>query len=198
MSDRPASARSRTCTAILDAAALAFRELGFERTSMEEIARRADVARGTLYYNFVSKEDIATGVAERFRAEGYAAYRAQRAAGVDTLTLLQDFFARAGPSIAENRAAFFIATLAAARGLGRSPDRPGTTMVFTELVAQGQAEGVFRKDVPSSAIARLLAALLTQAALQGPDAASSDVADWPLVLLRTALGGVLAPDRPAS
>lgn len=198
MTSKLASPRSRTRTAILDAAEVAFRELGFERCSMEEIAQRADVARGTLYYNFASKEDIAVGVAERFRAAGYADYLAQRAAGADTLTLLHNFFSAAGPSIAENRDAFFIATLAAARGVGRSPDRPGTTMVFTDLVMQGQEEGVFRQDIATSAIARLLGALLTQAALQGPETSARDVAQWPLVLLQAALGGVLAPDRPAT
>jgi AcrR family transcriptional regulator len=190
------SPRSRTREAILDAAAIAFRERGFEGTSVDEIARRAGVARGTLYYNFESKDDIAIGIAERFRAEGYRQLLEQQAAGADVLTLLDTFFAFAGQWIADNRDAAFIGTTAAIRGVGRAPDRPGTTQVLAQLVARGQTEGQLRADRDPALIARLLAALLTQAALLGPGEPGADPAAWPRLLLRTALDGVRARDRP--
>ncbi len=86
------SVRSRTRAAILDAASALFRENGFGRTSMDEIARRASVARGTLYYNFVSKDDIAIGIAERHRAAGYADFLGRKAAGANALVLIDEFF----------------------------------------------------------------------------------------------------------
>ncbi len=181
---------SRTRQAILAAATEAFRELGFDGTSIEEIARRAQVARGTLYYNSASKGDIAVGIAEQYRAQGYAQLLDQQAAGTDTLTLLDNFFAFAGKWVAENRDAAFIGTTAAIRGVGRAPDRPGTTTVFETLVAQGQNEGLFRSNIPASTIARLLASLLTQAALLGPDSSSKDASQWPRVLLHMAVEGV--------
>jgi AcrR family transcriptional regulator len=195
MDETRPSIRSRTREAILDAAACAFREIGFEAVSMDEIARRAGVARGTLYYNFSSKDEIAVGVAERYRALGYDRFLEQQATGADILTLLDNFFAFAGEWIAENRDVAFVGTTAAIRGVGRSTDRPGTTSVFERLVEQGQAEGVFRRDLAAPVIARLLAALLMQAALLGPDASSKEVAQWPRMLLRLSLDGVLArPD----
>ena len=42
--------------AILDVAAQAFRELGFERTSMSEIRARVGGSKETLYHYFPSKE----------------------------------------------------------------------------------------------------------------------------------------------
>ena len=183
--------RSRTRSAILDAAAEAFRKEGFDRTSMDEIAKRANVARGTVYNNFESKEDVAIGVAERLRVVGYQHLSLMRANGADTLSLFESFFSAAGRSIAENREAFFYATVAAARGVGRTPTRPGTTQLFTELVVQGQQEGVFRQDLSAPVIARLLSALLTQSALQGPDASFGEIENWPMILLRTAFEGVL-------
>lgn len=188
-----ASVRSRTRAAIVEAAASIFQEVGFEGASMDAIARRANVARATLYYNFRSKDDIAVGVAESHRAEGYARLVERRATGVDALTLLDEFFAFAGEWVARNRDAAFIGTTAAIRGVGRAPERPGTTTVFEQLVAQGQQEGSLRDDLDPAVAARLLGALLTQAALLGPDASDADATQWPRRLLRLTLEGLRAP-----
>ena len=55
-----------TRDAILDAAIELFIEAGFETTSMDAIALRANVAKGTLYYHFRSKEGIVEAIVERF------------------------------------------------------------------------------------------------------------------------------------
>lgn len=44
--------------AILDVATLAFKELGFERTSMSEICARVGGSKATLYNYFASKEEL--------------------------------------------------------------------------------------------------------------------------------------------
>lgn len=44
--------------AILDAAAAVFQENGFERTSMEDIRKRADLSKATVYSHFPSKEEL--------------------------------------------------------------------------------------------------------------------------------------------
>ena len=46
------------CSEILDAARKVFAEKGFSGTTMEEIAERAGIAKGTLYLYFKSKRDI--------------------------------------------------------------------------------------------------------------------------------------------
>ncbi len=43
---------------IFQAAIDAFSERGFERATMDEIAAKANVAKGTIYYHFKSKEDL--------------------------------------------------------------------------------------------------------------------------------------------
>ena len=162
---------------------------------MDDIAHRAQVARGTLYYNFQSKDEIAVAIAEAHRTKGYEQYLERRAAGADALTLLEEFFAFAGEWIARNREAAFVGTTAAIKGVGRSPDRPGTTTVFEQLVVQGQEEGVFGSDLDPALAARLLGALLTQAALIGPDASRADTMAWPRQLLGLALRGLLKERR---
>jgi len=46
---------------IIDCAASFFREKGFQETSMEEIAKKSDVSKGTLYNYFKDKESILVG-----------------------------------------------------------------------------------------------------------------------------------------
>jgi AcrR family transcriptional regulator len=50
--------RSRTRAQLLDAAYEVFARDGYHAATLDSIARRADVSKGALYYNFDSKEDL--------------------------------------------------------------------------------------------------------------------------------------------
>jgi AcrR family transcriptional regulator len=56
-------------TAILDAAQNLFLRYGIKRTSLDDVAREAGVAKGTLYLYFDSKDTIFAAIAERFCAD---------------------------------------------------------------------------------------------------------------------------------
>lgn len=63
----PQQARSRDrYYAILDAATNLFSEKGFERTTTNEIASRAEVSIGSLYQYFQNKEDIVRAIMDRY------------------------------------------------------------------------------------------------------------------------------------
>lgn len=80
----PASSRQdrrklRTATAILDAAERLFSERGYQATTVEQLAERADVALGSLYGHFGGKEgvyaaliDRALELDQRYSDEGWA------------------------------------------------------------------------------------------------------------------------------
>ncbi|MDE1172965.1 MAG: helix-turn-helix domain containing protein [Parvibaculaceae bacterium] len=53
---------------ILDAALELFRAHGFRRTSMEDIAEAAEIAKGTLYLYFRSKEELFTALSQKLGA----------------------------------------------------------------------------------------------------------------------------------
>ena len=54
---------------ILDAASKIFEKYGYQKTSMDDIAREAMIGKGTIYYYFSSKEDIFIAVLEKFLKE---------------------------------------------------------------------------------------------------------------------------------
>ena len=55
---RRAAKREATREQIMTAAARLFRERGYAATTVDEIAEAADVAKGTFYYHFASKEQL--------------------------------------------------------------------------------------------------------------------------------------------
>jgi AcrR family transcriptional regulator len=71
-----ASAREEKRLAVLRAGAKEFREKGFEKTSLDEIARKLGVTKPTLYYYISDKQDIVYGcgmtAAEELTAVGNA------------------------------------------------------------------------------------------------------------------------------
>jgi AcrR family transcriptional regulator len=50
---------------ILDAALEMFGQYGYRRTSMDDIAREAGIAKGTIYLSFASKEDVFQALSQR-------------------------------------------------------------------------------------------------------------------------------------
>jgi len=176
----------------MDAALECFRDKGMLATSMEEIADRAGVARATIYYNFLSKDDIAVRIAERFRARGYERYLHERSGGADALSLIRSFFAFAGAWVSEHREVALVATLASVRGIGRNPDRPGTNQVLRQMVGQAQEDGLIRRDVSPSSVAGILNGLLLQCALIGSRETERAQAEWLLDMVDVVLDGIRA------
>ncbi|MBK6765659.1 MAG: TetR/AcrR family transcriptional regulator [bacterium] len=54
---------------ILDAAAELFASKGFEKTSVDEIAKAAGLSKGAIYWYFPSKESILIGLAEKYQSQ---------------------------------------------------------------------------------------------------------------------------------
>jgi AcrR family transcriptional regulator len=60
---------------ILDAADELFAKKGFDGTSTNDILEKVEIARGTLYYHFKSKEDIMNALIERYNQRIVSAAR---------------------------------------------------------------------------------------------------------------------------
>ncbi|MBC7998214.1 MAG: TetR/AcrR family transcriptional regulator [Leptolyngbya sp.] len=76
---------------ILDAASSLFKEKGYDQTSVDDIAKQADIARGTVFYNFESKEEIVFALRFRSVDEAKARALAQLSAGVPALKCIEAF-----------------------------------------------------------------------------------------------------------
>src|SRR5262245_48336786 len=54
----PSGKRARTRAALIEAAAAVIGEKGYDRTTLEDVAKRAGMSRGAIYGNFKDKEQL--------------------------------------------------------------------------------------------------------------------------------------------
>ncbi len=57
--------RAATRNAIIDAAELLFADKGIEAVTIDDIVAQSQVARGSFYYNFESKEQVVLAIGQR-------------------------------------------------------------------------------------------------------------------------------------
>lgn len=156
---RPSSIRKRD--AILGAALARFLEVGFERTSMDEIASASGVAKQTIYSRFGSKEDLFLAVIAHATDEAFTAVDvvagdehdldawlhgcAERLANA---VLDPDIIRLRRLVIAESERFPAIAATFLQGGLGR------TVTALAERIADFQASGALRAGNPVAIAAR--------------------------------------------
>ncbi len=151
---------------LLEAAAKVFSERGFKRTTMAEVARRADVGKGTIYEYFDSKESLFLAVFEWFcreslqsaapaAREGATAGESLRAFGRGTVQVIlanwelfpltMEFWSEA--SQARQREGLFKVMREMYEGYRE---------VVVEIFREGQANGEFREDLDLEALAAMV------------------------------------------
>ena len=87
---------------ILDAAATLFPKLGYERTSVDDIVKEADVVKGTFYYHFTSKEEVL--IALRQSVLSSSEFEKSLALGESPLKILADLLVEDARWTQNNRA----------------------------------------------------------------------------------------------
>ncbi|WP_054308711.1 TetR/AcrR family transcriptional regulator [Mesorhizobium sp. 1M-11] len=155
----------RSRNLILDAADRAFREFGFENTSVEDIAGRAGLTRKTVYNLFGSKEDIAFSLIARVEAND-AGYRELMTRNMNVTELLEQVLTDSADWCMTNPS---LARLALAPSLRPSleppSERPSFQGLVRDILALGQQQGLVRKDEGANYMALVLLGIYGQAML---------------------------------
>ncbi|QNP73203.1 TetR/AcrR family transcriptional regulator [Streptomyces roseirectus] len=159
--------REATRQKLYEAAVTLIAEQGFSATTVDEIAERAGVAKGTVYYNFASKsvlfeELLRHGVGLLTASLREAAEGSVRAGGsqVDAL----DAMIRAGLVFIDRYPAF---TQLYVAELWRTNRAWQSTLMVVRKEAVAVVEGVLRAGIEAGEFAREIDVPLTAAALVG-------------------------------
>lgn len=179
---------------ILAAARREFRTNGFDGTHMSDVARRADIAVGTLYLYFASKEDIARAIAvESFASASRVvlpllagrltrAKIAQLVHGTFDAVFADESFGRTGIPLHD-----VFPTMA--------PDAYGAVVAaIAEALALQMRAGTVRRNDPGT-LADFIVILLRRAVLQAAARPDREREPYASVLIRL-LAAALLPSRP--
>lgn len=151
--------KEQTKDNIIDCAVNLFNEKGFYETSMEEIAEKSDVSKGTLYNYFQDKESILVGYFQCIIADNYEELKETFKEYKDiksTLNSLLDFINQIFSSHLDLAAIYFryrMQTLFDSNPLD-SPKRSGLENSVLEIVKAAQDNQELRKDIPLTVLAR--------------------------------------------
>lgn len=203
---RTRRARGATRQKLFDAAVTLIAEQGFSSTTVEEIAERAGVAKGTVYYNFASKAvlfeellqhglELLTG---SLRASAEEALR-RDGGRVEAL----DAMLRAGLEFMDRYPAFtqlYVSELWRTNRAWRSTlsmGRRDTISVVEGVLRDGIEEGEISAEIDVSLTAAALVGMVLVAALDWkayqPERSLDEVHAALSLLVRGSAGGYLSP-----
>ena len=158
-----------TRTRAFKCACALLREDGWRALTMEKLATRMGVAKGTLYNYFKDKEDVILFIRDQVSAHAAAALEEEMAGSRDTLELLKSCIVRMLEGMKEYHFLHAPLGMVVLRRLGTdslrglSADGGPHRQALTKLIERGMREGVLRKGDPS------LTAALIQSAVAGVD-----------------------------
>ncbi len=161
--------REATREQVLAAAEALFTERGFEATTVDDIAERADVAKGTVYYHFKTKEDVAVAITRVAMRRGDPALK-EDLLSMPAIDALKYVCGLGAPWVEAHRD---LARTCLINSLGQvlrgetppGGDEQSMRRVLGAVLAAGQKRGEIRDDFPAEDMAQVLGALFFQVAL---------------------------------
>lgn len=178
---------------LADTAWTLFEAEGYQAVTMERIAAAADVAKATLYKHFPVKEALLRHRFHRELRDSVSQQGALMAAEPVGAARLAKFFALSA-AWSEAHRAYLLPYVQYRLAERRCPDdeaqRSGLERIFTALIAEGQAAGLFRQDMRAAALAVYLEFLYLAALLRWLTDAASDLPQEFTQMLSLFLGGL--------
>ena len=156
---------------IWEAAVSVFARAGFHKARGADIAREADVADGTIYLYFKSKDDILISIFEETMSEMIERVESAIAGIDDPLERLRTFAINHMDNVESNRAVakVLLVELRVSNTFMKEykPTRLQTYMdVIGGVIAEGQERGLVRADVNPTIIRRAFFGALDEIAMQ--------------------------------
>ena len=155
---------------IIDAAIKIFAKKGFFHAKISEIAKEADVADGTIYLYFKSKDDILINIFEEYMDKLIERIQTELAEEEDPVSKLKRFIqlhfvlAENNPNLAE----VITVELRQSNKFMKEYDNVkfrDYLNLISSVIREGQAQGVIRRDVIPAVIKRALFGALDEVTL---------------------------------
>jgi TetR/AcrR family transcriptional regulator, fatty acid metabolism regulator protein len=190
---------------IVRAAADLFMERGYHDTSMDDIAARVGIAKGTVYLHFASKEDLALALFEHGIRGSLHRLDAILSEGRTPRAKLEAVLAGTYGAMADGSFQFFSTVMRSPEVLARLHEKRETLAELwkepmarlTEILEAGKAVGEFDPDMPTPIMLSLFLGLLGPHRWELPAAANQSPAEIARHVSRFFFKGI-APNQPSS
>jgi AcrR family transcriptional regulator len=181
--EQTAQIRKERRRQILDAARRVFAEKGFSATRVSDIASRAGVSQGTIYWYFKSKEELFMTLLEEWVSESIPTHADFAAAPGTVEEKVRRYLRAAAKTVAESQDLLPIYMEFLLHAFRDDSIRERFKALFAEMrsslmaiVREGGESGAFRDDLNASHLASLVIAVYDGLALQW--AADPEAVDW--------------------
>jgi len=146
---------------ILTAAAQVFAKKGFHNSRISEIAKKADVAEGTIYLYFKNKDELLTTLFEHEMAAVIAEMKEELNKIDDPREKIKKFIDRHLALIDEKRELAEVIQIELRQSHKFMKEYKGTKFrdylnLISAIISQGQKQGVFREEVIPGIAKRIL------------------------------------------
>ena len=187
--------KQRVTQRIITVAVELFKTRGYHQTTIDEIAEKAEISRGTLFNYFPSKEALLLPWAHEIldghiypRVSAFLNTQPTTMAGLRLLFTVITETVTASPDVVQ---AFMHESLQSHDASQKALVENGIQRIFLHVIRYGQEKGEVRTDIPSDHLAFYLSALLAPLLfsvleLGGPEAASINL-DTVLSFIMTGL-----------
>jgi TetR/AcrR family transcriptional regulator, fatty acid metabolism regulator protein len=155
--------------AILAAAVAVFAEHGFFAAQVADVARRADVATGTVYLHFKGKDDLLLSIFDRTMRDALERARDLLTSVADPAARLRRFAELHLSRLASNRDLAIVLQVELRRSTKFMAEFSSSRLrdylgLIRDTIALGQARGDFRTDISPTLCAKLLFGALDEMA----------------------------------
>lgn len=153
--------RTATREQIISTAIELFTEKGYEATTIDDITKAARVAKGTFYYHFECKEELAMALGQSAMLESASRIKNNLSEGQAPLDALRDFLDSAADWLTENRTIADVLFHYAVNNYRQTkkPSDPSFRRVLESFLMTGQERGEVRNDNDASELAHMLSVL---------------------------------------
>lgn len=157
--------RELTRQDILNAAYELFSSVGYEQTSVDDIAEKANVAKGTFYYHFEAKVDVVRALQRAALEETIVATQGMLDSGESAQSALRYLLTTRARWMEANKELAKVLVIERFARLKNPEIRehtPPLRQILMIVARAGQAGGEFRHDLDAEEMAKILVSLLTQ------------------------------------
>jgi len=144
---------------LVDVAMKLFQEKGFEDTTIAEITETADIATGTFYNYFQSKEDLLKYVLTQKIDEVKSLLEELNQSSITPREKIYRIFSIAGKLYEDNQQFFSLCNSHIV--LKQPPHDSRFKEIFVNIIQEGQKNGDFRKHIPAEVVTEMFVGLMT-------------------------------------